>query len=102
MRVTTPQTGTVTMRISGGDESLEQREPERDGRPPLHPDQDQAVAGQPEEKVHKLFRYAHALGADKKLWKPEQFARMPDARRDNGNRQAVLFFNPQPLCVHAD
>jgi hypothetical protein len=59
------------------------------------------VAGQPEEKVHKFFRYAHALGADKKLWKPEQFARMPDAQRDNGNRQTVFFFNPQPLHAHA-
>lgn len=59
------------------------------------------VAGQPEEKIRKFFRYASALGADKKLWKAEQFARMPDSRRDTGQRQTVFFFSNRPLSHHA-
>ena len=52
-------------------------------------------AGVPDEKVRLFFRYALGLGADPANWSPAQFARMPDGRRENGNRQTVYFFNPR-------
>ena len=55
------------------------------------------VAGQPEEKVTKFFRYAVSLGADAATWTRSQFVRMPDGTRDNGNRQTVFFLNFKPL-----
>lgn len=51
------------------------------------------VHGQPEAKVRKFFRYAVQLGADKQLWTPSQFVRMPDGVRENGNRQTVWYLN---------
>jgi hypothetical protein len=50
-----------------------------------------------EEKVSRFFRYAVALGADRALETRNQFARMPDGLRDNGNRQTVFFFNPEVI-----
>ena len=50
-----------------------------------------------EEKISRFFRYAASLGADWQMWTPCQLARMPDALRDNGARQAVYFFNPEVL-----
>jgi len=55
------------------------------------------VAGQPEEKVLKFFRYAVSLGADDQLWCKSQFCRMPDGTRDNGKRQTVYFTNFKPM-----
>lgn len=55
------------------------------------------VAGQPEEKVRKFFRYAVSLGADAATWTRSQFVRTPDGTRDNGNRQTVFFLNFKPL-----
>ncbi len=55
------------------------------------------VAGQPEEKVLKFFRYAVSLGADRATWTRCQFVRMPDGVRDNGKRQTVYFVNFKPL-----
>lgn len=55
------------------------------------------VAGQPEEKVLKCFRYAVSLGADSRMWTRCQFARMPDGTRDDGRRQTVYFLNCKPL-----
>jgi hypothetical protein len=55
------------------------------------------VAGQPEVKVEKFFRYAVTLGADHATWSRSQFVRMPDGTRDNGNRQTVYFLNFKPL-----
>ena len=49
------------------------------------------VAGQPDDKVLKFFRYAVSLGADKATWTRSQFVRMPDGVRDNGKRQTVHF-----------
>ena len=40
---------------------------------------------------------AVSLGADRATWTRSQFVRMPDGTRDNGNRQAVYFFNPEVL-----
>jgi hypothetical protein len=55
------------------------------------------VAGQPDVKVEKFFRYAVSLGADRATWTRSQFVRMPDGRRDNGRRQTIYFLNFKPL-----
>src|SRR5262249_46977489 len=68
---------------------------------------------QPEDKVARFFDYACSLGADKALWTPSQFVRMPDGRRSDDKtndalcaagiqnvpvgRQAVLYFNPEVI-----
>ena len=57
------------------------------------------VAGQPENKVQKFFRYAVSLGADHATWTRSQFVRCPDGLRDNGNRQTVFFLNFKPMEV---
>ena len=49
------------------------------------------------DKIEKFFRYAVSLGADDQLWCKCQFCRMPDGRRENGNRQTVYFLNFKPL-----
>jgi hypothetical protein len=60
---------------------------------------------QPEEIISRFFRYAVSLGADKALWTPCQFCRMPDGlrRRPDGStaRQSVLYWNPQLTEVAA-
>ena len=55
------------------------------------------VAGKSDEQLAPFFRRACALGADKGLWLGSQFVRMPDGTRDNGNRQHILFFNPETI-----
>lgn len=55
------------------------------------------VAGQPEVKVEKFFRYAVSLGADRATWTRSQFVRMPDGTRDNGRRQTIYFLSFNPL-----
>ncbi len=55
------------------------------------------VAGQPEEKVRKFFRYAVSVGADDATWTRSQFVRMPDGTRDTGTRQIIFFFNPKSM-----
>jgi hypothetical protein len=54
-------------------------------------------AGQVESKLRHFMRYAVRLGADRATWTRSQFVRMPDGSRDNGNRQAIYFFNPEVL-----
>jgi hypothetical protein len=54
-------------------------------------------AGVPEQTVWRTFQYAVSLGADPANWTPSQFARMPDALRENGKRQTVYFFNPRAV-----
>lgn len=54
-------------------------------------------AGLCEDKLHRFMRYAVSLGADPATWTRSQFVRMPDATRDNGKRQAVIFFNPEVI-----
>jgi hypothetical protein len=44
----------------------------------------------------RFFQQAVRLGADPATWTRSQFVRMPDGRRDNGQRQTVLYFHPQP------
>ena len=54
-------------------------------------------AGQPEERLLRLMRYAVSLGADPATWTRSQFVRVPDGTRDNGKRQAVYLFNPEVI-----
>ena len=52
------------------------------------------VAGKTDEQLRPFFQRVCALGADPAaIRNRSQFVRMPDGRRDNGNRQHVLFFN---------
>jgi hypothetical protein len=48
-------------------------------------------------RIKGFFSYACTLGADPRMWKRDQFCRMPDGTRDTGARQPVLFFNPETL-----
>ena len=51
------------------------------------------VKGEPEDNVAAFFRYACKLGADKATWTRSQFVRMPQGVRENGNVQAVYYYN---------
>jgi hypothetical protein len=51
--------------------------------------------GEPEDKAQRFIDYALSLGADSKMNKKSQFGRMPDGMRDNGERQSVIYFNPE-------
>jgi hypothetical protein len=66
-----------------------------------------------EEKLLRFMRYAVSLGADKKMWLPSQFCRMPDGHRSDdkssealllcgvkgipAGRQALLYLNPEVI-----
>lgn len=50
-----------------------------------------------EEALMKFMRYAVSLGADPAGWKKSQFFRMPGGLRDNGERQAVHYFEPEAM-----
>ena len=56
------------------------------------------VDGQNEDKVLSFFRRACVLGADRGLWTRSQFARMPGGMRSNGNRQNILYWNPEAIA----
>ena len=49
--------------------------------------------GASDAKLKAFFDYSVMLGADPATWTPCQMVRMPEGRRDNGKRQAVLFLN---------
>lgn len=49
----------------------------------------------PESRIQKYMRWAVALGADAATWNRCQAVRMPEATRNNGNRQTVYFYNPK-------
>jgi hypothetical protein len=51
-------------------------------------------AGVTTDYLRRWFEIAVSLGADPRLWLPEQFVRLPDGRRDNGARQSLMFLNP--------
>lgn len=53
------------------------------------------VKGLPICAQREFFSEACRLGADPQLWIRSQFVRLPDGSRQNGNRQAILYFNPQ-------
>jgi len=48
-----------------------------------------------ESLLRQFMATAIALGADRTGWTRSQFVRMPDGTRDNGARQAVIFFHPE-------
>ncbi len=50
-----------------------------------------AVGGVPAARLRRWFGYAVRLGADFRLWLPEQFVRLPNGRRDTGAVQSVLY-----------
>jgi hypothetical protein len=52
-------------------------------------------AGESDEKVGRFFRLAVSLGADPATWTRCQYVRMPDGKRDTGQRQHVVYFNPK-------
>jgi hypothetical protein len=52
------------------------------------------VAAVPAERLRQWFAYAVRLGADPRMWLPEQFVRLPDGRRENGAAQNVIFLAP--------
>ena len=53
--------------------------------------------GTSEEKLLGFFKFAVSLGADRALWNPCQFVRLPGGLRDNGCNQTILFFNPSVI-----
>jgi len=53
--------------------------------------------GRNEDSLRLWFSKAVTLGADRQLWTRSQFTRMPDGTRNNGNRQSIIYFNPQIL-----
>ena len=55
------------------------------------------VGGKTDEQLVPFFSRACTLGADHRLWVRSQFVRMPDGTRENGNRQQILFFNPETI-----
>jgi hypothetical protein len=57
------------------------------------------VYGAPEEKIERFIDYAVSLGADKQLRVRCQYCRMPDATRNNGKRQRVLYFNRKAAVI---
>jgi hypothetical protein len=50
-----------------------------------------------DELVRKLFARICLLGGDPALWNKSQMVRMPGGMRDNGNRQGIIFFNPDTI-----
>jgi hypothetical protein len=55
--------------------------------------------GRDEKNNLRFMRYAVSLGADPATWIKSQFVRLPDGRRDNGERQFVIYFNPQIMEI---
>jgi len=58
------------------------------------------VAGFPEKKVLKFFRYPVSIGADHHTWTSCQMVRVPDGLHKNGRRQTVHYFNPKLIQSH--
>jgi hypothetical protein len=49
--------------------------------------------GVPDDYLRHWFQIAVTLGADPRLWLPEQFVRLPDGRRDSGARQNLIYLS---------
>jgi hypothetical protein len=56
------------------------------------------VSGAPEQETEDFIKRTLSLGADKAMKRPCQFCRMPDANRENGNRQGVIYFD-EAECI---
>lgn len=52
------------------------------------------VSGLTPYLTRRLFRFAVWLGADDSLFQMAALVRMPGGRRDNGQRQTIVYFNP--------
>jgi hypothetical protein len=52
------------------------------------------TCGLNETDLLSYMKFAVSIGADSATWRPFQLVRMPGGLRDNGNRQSVLYFNP--------
>lgn len=53
------------------------------------------VSGLSPYLTRRLFRFAVWLGADESLFQMAALVRMPGGRRDNGQRQTIVHFNPK-------
>jgi hypothetical protein len=51
-----------------------------------------------EQTLDDFMSYALTLGADPATWTRSQFVRMPDGRRQTGERQTVFYFDPEQLA----
>lgn len=51
--------------------------------------------GVPAARLWQWFCGACARGADPRLWLPEQLVRMPDGRRESGELQPIVYFDPE-------
>jgi hypothetical protein len=56
-----------------------------------------ACRGVQEEKLRRFMEYAVSLGADRSMWRISQWTRMPGGRRENGVRQAILYWDPATI-----
>lgn len=56
-----------------------------------------AVEGLDSEESLNFMRLAVSVGADPATWSPCQLVRLPFGRRDNGNLQEVIYFDPSSL-----
>jgi hypothetical protein len=45
-------------------------------------------------ELFPFMQHAHTLGADPVTWVRSQFVRLPDGKRQNGNRQVTYYFDP--------
>ena len=59
------------------------------------------VGDTPPENVERFMRYSAVIGADPALFRNRsQFVRLPGGTRDDGRRQAVVWWNPAALAVN--
>ena len=49
--------------------------------------------GVPPDRLFAWFKYAVSVGADPRLFLPEQFVRMPGGTRENGTQQKLLYIH---------
>lgn len=54
-----------------------------------------SYSGRTDSLLRSFMDYAVTLGADRALWKLEQFTRMPDGTRENGARQTCFYLDPE-------
>ena len=53
--------------------------------------------GATDAQLKPFHQWAVVRGADPATFRPSQFVRIPDGRRDNGKEQSVLYFDPSTL-----
>ena len=55
--------------------------------------------GKDEKQLRNFMEYAVSLGADPALWTKSQFVRMPGGTRQTGERQQVVYWDPEKLSL---